>query len=107
MKSRFEQPRRAKAFWCRCRKCEHRHYFERAPRTYRRGLACASCGAYQPLREDGWRIDWYRTSRTEAARMGVCGCGSMPFPHRPGSSYYGVRCAPARGRHSHESRVAA
>jgi hypothetical protein len=92
MKSRHIQPKRARAFRCRCSKCEHRVFMERHPRTYSRGLVCESCGHRAADREDGWRVDWFRTSKAEAARQGVCHCIAMAWPHRPGSAFKNSPC---------------
>jgi hypothetical protein len=83
---------------------------ERHPRTYSRGLACESCGHRAADREDGWRVDWFRTSKAEAARQGVCICHHLPFPHRPASSYMAARCnyrATRPSRRYERARVAA
>lgn len=79
-----EQPKRMRAFRCRCRKCEHRKYMAAHPDTYGRGLRCESCGHYEGDRGKGWRVDWYRTSGQERRDNGVCVCMAAPFPHRPG-----------------------
>jgi hypothetical protein len=75
---------RLNAFMCRCRRCEARVTLDRRPDQYLRPRACPSCGRCTDLREDTFRIDWYRTSRKESARRGVCLCDAAPFPHRPG-----------------------
>lgn len=90
--SRFEQRKRVRAFRCRCRKCEHRVYMTAHPDTFARGLRCESCGHRERDRGQGWRVDWYRTSKAEAKRQGVCECLYLPFPHRPASSYKSSRC---------------
>jgi hypothetical protein len=83
---------------------------ERHPRTYSRGLVCESCGHRAANRADGWRVDWFRTSKAEAKRQGVCECIHLPFPHRPTSSYKASRCnylATRPSRRSERMRVAA
>ena len=84
---------------------------ERNPANYSRGLRCDSCGNFDMDRLDGWRIDWYRTSKAEAAKQGVCECHNAPFPHRPGSRFDRLRCegmaARWMSRRAERARVAA
>lgn len=76
--------RRQRVFQCRCRSCEARVTLKLHPESYRRRLACWSCGRTSKHRSDVWRIDWFRTSGKESKRRGVCHCDAAPFPHRPG-----------------------
>lgn len=55
---------------------------ERRPSWYSRGLRCHSCGHYERNREDGWRVDKYRTDGRERRAQVTCGCLAYWFPHR-------------------------
>lgn len=107
--TRFRQPKRKRAFRCRCRKCEHRVFMEHHPDSYARGLQCQGCGVNKKDRAQGWRVDWYRTAKAEAKRQGVCECMQLPFPHRPTSAFKTARCQPGArpGTRSHSARRAA
>ncbi len=85
MKSRFTEKRlNRSAYRVRCRHCERRHTFDRHPSQYLRSLTCDSCGARDSTRDDGWRVDWYRSVKAESRRRGVCWCKAAKHPHRPG-----------------------
>lgn len=82
MKHDYRQIERTwpRAFRCRCRRCEARLTLERRPDQYTRKLECWSCGFVTPLREDTWRVDWFRTSGKESRKRGVCHCRAAPSP---------------------------
>lgn len=111
MKSRHEDPKRRDRFRCRCRKCGHRVFMELHPGKYSKGRRCDSCDHFEHFREDAWRVDWYRTSGAESRHQGACHCFTHPFPHRPMSSFRGLRCSVASCRpsrkHHQPARVAA
>lgn len=63
----------------RCSSCDHRRTSHTDPVGYIRPPACELCGSKR------WRVDWYRTTRKESRRRGVCYCNGRHFPHRPGT----------------------
>lgn len=69
---------RFRYYKCRCSRCEHRATIRKLPWLLRKPLACDRCGSHE------WRVDVYRTMRTERRRY-LCGCPAWWFPHRRGS----------------------
>lgn len=76
---RIEARSRIRLFRCRCSRCEKRTTLKRNPRLAEKPLVCV-CGSQR------WRVDWYRTIKTEHRRV-RCDCGGWEFPHRAGSCH--------------------
>lgn len=62
---------------CRCTNylCRARWTLAKSPHEYVRWPTCKDCGS--PL-----RVDFYRQTKAENKKSGICYCGDFHFPHR-------------------------